>query len=132
MVSLLTPPPSPDPSCQKAGSSEGIFQLPESVLVQIFLLLPLGDRLQVARTCKSWHTIASDPYLYREIRLQGLEMRDLVTELRRLSKIATRATVVPVTFASSSPNLPTLYAHITTLQPARRKQEYERLQFKLH
>jgi hypothetical protein len=49
MVSLLTPPPSPDLSCQKAGSSEGIFQLPESVLVQIFLLLPLGDRLQVAR-----------------------------------------------------------------------------------
>jgi hypothetical protein len=74
-------------------------------------------------------------------------MRDLVIELRRLSKIATRvhsislhscyshfiqATVVPVSFASSSPNLPTLYAHITTLQPARRKQEYERLQFKLH
>lgn len=49
MVSFLTPPPSPDLSCQKAGSSEGIFQLPESVLVQIFLLLPLGDRLQVAR-----------------------------------------------------------------------------------
>ncbi|KAI8582841.1 hypothetical protein K450DRAFT_225058 [Umbelopsis ramanniana AG] len=147
MVSLLTPPPSPELSCQKAYTSEGIFQLPESVLVQIFLLLPLEDRLQVARTCKSWHTIASDPYLYREVHLEGLEMRDLVTELRRLSKIATKvrsislhscyshfiqATVVPVTFASSSPNLPTLYAHITTLQPARRKQEYERLQFKLH
>jgi len=74
-------------------------------------------------------------------------MNDVVFQLRRLGNIATRvrsislhscysqfiqSTVIPVTFASSSQNLPTLYAHITTLQPIRRKQEYERLHFNLH
>ncbi|CAO3678118.1 unnamed protein product [Umbelopsis vinacea] len=88
-----------------------------------------------------WHMIASDPYLYREVHLEGLEMHNLVLQLRRLGNIATRvrsisldscfsqfiqSTVIPVTFASSSPHLPTLYAHITTLQRVRRKQEYER------
>lgn len=107
----------------------------------------LFGSILLTRTCRLWHMIASDPYLYREVHLEGLEMHNLVLQLRRLGNIATRvrsisldscfsqfiqSTVIPVTFASSSPHLPTLYAHITTLQRVRRKQEYERLNFTLH
>lgn len=148
MMSLLTPPPSPDIGCEKTmDNPHGIFQLPEPVLVQIFSLLPLTDMWQVARACKAWHAIATDSYLYRDIQLDGLEMTDLITQLRKLSNVATRirkidisacyskfiqSTVIPVTFATSSPNVPTLYTHIMTLQPTRRKQEYERLGYHLH
>jgi hypothetical protein len=107
----------------------------------------LAYQICLFRACKSWHAIATDPYLYRDIQLDGLEMNDLIIQLRKLGNVATKirkidisscfskfiqSTVIPVTFATSSPALPTLYTHIMTLQPTRRKQEYERLGYDLH
>lgn len=55
------------------GGNTNIYDLPDSILLNIFLWLPLAIRLGVlCRVCKKWQAVVGDPSLWRQLDLRGL------------------------------------------------------------
>lgn len=109
------------------------------------------SRLDVSlnSTCRTWHRILADPSLYTHIVLDNMEFNTLVQCMQQLCRLAPRMrslrisnchslfiskTTVPI----QSPAIMhqqtgmSLYSHITSLSPPRRREEYRKLGFTLH
>lgn len=128
------------------------MNLPDTILLEIFSYLPLPERWLVASVCHCWNRVCHDPYLYRFLVFENLEYKTLVHCLQKLARIAPRIksitikgcyskfiqnAVVPVQFAhehqqQQHSRSPTLFSHISALQPPRRREEYLKHKFELH
>ncbi|RUS17756.1 hypothetical protein BC937DRAFT_89524 [Endogone sp. FLAS-F59071] len=144
-----SPPPTPPPAgvCSLEEKRFGhIFYLPDTVISQVFSYVTLEDKFRVAGTCRHWHHLISDPYLWRDVFIHNLEFRPLVLLLRQLCRLSTRlrtltlsecysefieTTTVPVNHALQLHQRP-LFSLITTLRPERRREEYAQRGFILH
>ncbi|KAH6790752.1 hypothetical protein C2S51_005758 [Perilla frutescens var. frutescens] len=51
------------------SASSGVSQLPSSVILEIFLKLPINSIIRCKCVCKSWNTLLSDPYFTSTYRL---------------------------------------------------------------
>ncbi|KAF9430968.1 hypothetical protein BGZ94_001312 [Podila epigama] len=127
--------------------------MPENVWLDIFGYLTLEEKSKVAGTCRMWRRILTDPLLYAHITLDHMEFNTLVRCMKHLCHLAPRIrslrisncfshfiskTTVPVQNTSMAhhfpqhPGMHSLYSHITSLTPARRREEYRKLGFTLH
>ncbi|KAG0346429.1 hypothetical protein BG004_001743 [Podila humilis] len=127
--------------------------MPENIWLDIFGYLSLDEKFRIAGTCRTWHRILADPSLYTHITLDCMEFNTLVLCMKQLCRLAPRIrsfhisncfshfiskTTVPVQntsimhYSPQHPGMHSLYTHITSFTPARRREEYRKLGFTLH